>query len=162
LGTTRRLDVDTVIFCIGDCVDKDFCLPTRNNEYVKVSTPRFPVDGISYEAFDPENYQPYENVFLAGWARQASAGLVGVTRKDGENAAEAVLEYLDTLPPLPGPEAEVREFEEEFERSNPQAARKEDLSLLEAAEQAEAQRRGVDEFKFATNEEMLDAMKVPA
>lgn len=36
--------------------------------------------------------------------------------------------------------------------------RKSDLPRLEAAEQAEARRLGVEEFKFATNEEMLRVM----
>jgi hypothetical protein len=35
---------------------------------------------------------------------------------------------------------------------------KENIQTLEAVEAAEAQKRGLDEFKFATNEEMLQAM----
>jgi ferredoxin--NADP+ reductase len=160
LGKFHQLDVDTVIFCIGDRVDRDFCLPTRSNEYVRVQTPRFPVDGVSYEAFDPERNRPFENVFLAGWARQASTGLVGTARHDGENGAEAVLTYLRTLPPLQGVDTVLSEFEKEFERFNHQAICKDQLPVLEAAEQAEAQRRGVEDFKFATNEEMLAIMGV--
>ena len=156
LGTHRALDVDTVIFCIGDGVDKDFCLPTRNTEYIKVTNPRFPIDGISYEAFDGDNYRPFDNVFLAGWARQASNGLVGLARKDGENAADAVLQFIATLPPMPDPEAELGPFEQEFEKFNPCVVRKEQLALLEAAEQAEAEKRSLPEYKFATNEEMLE------
>ncbi len=158
LGTFRRLDVDTVIFCIGDTVDRNFCLPTRNNEYAKIPTPRFPINGISYEAFDPERNRPFDNVFLAGWARQASTGLVGVARHDGENGAEAVLHYLQTLPPIQNVNAVLSEFEREFERFNRLAVCKDDLKRLQDAEQAEAQLRGVDDFKFATNDEMLVAM----
>jgi ferredoxin--NADP+ reductase len=160
LGTFRRLDVDTVIFCIGDTVDKNFCLPTRNNEYSIYPVPRYPVDGNSYEAFDLERNRPVENVFLAGWARQASTGLVGVARHDGENGAEAVLQYLRSLPPLPDAEAVLGEFEQEFERFNRLAVCKEHLPRLQAAELAEAQRLGVEDYKFATNEEMLAAMGV--
>ena len=158
LGTFRRLEVDTVVFCIGDTVDNDFCLSTRNNEYVKVPTPRFPVDGTSYEALDPELNRPFENIFLVGWARQASIGLVGVARHDGENGAEAVLGYLHTLPPLADAEELLREFDQEFERFNPLAVRKEQLKCLEATELAEAQRHGVEDFKFTTNEAMLSVM----
>jgi ferredoxin--NADP+ reductase len=160
LGTFRSLEVDTVVFCIGDTVDKNFCLPTRNNEYAKIQAPRFPVDETSYEALDPERNQPFERIFLVGWARQASTGLVGVARHDGENGAEAVLHYLHTLPPLADAEGPLRKVEQEFERSNPLAVRKEHLPSLEAAEQAEAQRRGVEDFKFATNEEMLAAIGI--
>jgi len=155
LGTHRTLDVDTVIFCIGDGVDKDFCLPTRNTEYIKVTNPRFPVDDTSYEAYDGDYYRPFDNVFLAGWARQASYGLVGLARKDGENGAEAVLEFIHSLPLMPDPEAELRPFEQEFEKFNPYVVRKEKLPILEAAEQAEAEKRGLPEFKFDTNDEML-------
>jgi len=158
LSTFRRLEVDTVVFCIGDTVDKNFCLPTRNNEYAKIPTPRFPVDETSYEALDPEQNRPFENIFLAGWARLASTGLVGVARHDGENGAEAVLRYLHTLPPLADAEELLREFEQEFERFNPLAIKKEHLLPLEAAELAEAQRRGVEDFKFTTNEEMFTAI----
>jgi ferredoxin--NADP+ reductase len=160
LGTFRSLEVDTVVFCIGDTVDKNFCLPTRNNEYVKIPAPRFPVDETSYEALDPERNRPFENIFLAGWARQASTGLVGVARHDGENGAEAVLGYLHTLPPLADAEGLLREFEQEFERFNPLAVRKEHLQPLEATELAEAQRRGVEDYKFATSEEMLTAIGI--
>ncbi|MFZ6026739.1 MAG: FAD-dependent oxidoreductase [Chloroflexota bacterium] len=158
LGTIRRLDVETVIFCIGDTVDGDFCLPIQQYGYAKVAVPRFPVNGVSFEAYDPIHKRPYDNIFLAGWARQASDGLVGVARKDGECAAEATRQFLHTLPSMPDPEADLREFEAAFEEANPQVVRKEKLPLLEAAEQAEAQRLGVPEFKFATNEEMLKVL----
>ncbi len=35
---------------------------------------------------------------------------------------------------------------------------KDDILRLEAVEQAEAERQGLEEFKFASNEEMLNAM----
>jgi ferredoxin--NADP+ reductase len=162
LGTFHRLDVDAVVFCIGDTVDKNFCLPTRNNEYVKFSSPRFPIDSVSYEAYDPEGQRPFENVFLAGWARQASTGLVGTARHDGENGAEAVLKYLQTIQPIPDVEGVLKAFEQEFERFNPLAVCKELLPSLEEAERAEARRRGVEDFKFSTNEEMLNAMGIHA
>lgn len=49
-GIKRQLDVDTVIFAIGDKVDESFGLPTQWNEFVKNKEPRFPVDGVSYES----------------------------------------------------------------------------------------------------------------
>jgi ferredoxin--NADP+ reductase len=83
LGTKRVLDVDTVVFCIGDRVDEAFGLPVQWNEYVKNPDPKFPVDCCSYEAYDPDVDKPIEGVFFAGWSREASSGLVGVARKDG-------------------------------------------------------------------------------
>ncbi len=100
LGSKRVIEADTVIFCIGDRVDESFGLPTEWNEYVKNPTPRFPMDGNSYEAFDPASGQPIEDVFVAGWARKASDGLVGMARKDGTLGAQAVLQYLAAQPAL--------------------------------------------------------------
>ena len=97
-GNTHQIDADTVIFAIGDTVDKDFCIPTYNDMYLSAPQAHFPVGGISYEAFDPDAQRNLERVFLAGWARQASTGLVGVARRDGENGADAVLQYLRTQP----------------------------------------------------------------
>ena len=48
LGTRRVLDVDMVVFCIGDRVDSNFGLPVKGNEFIKSPAPRFPVDGLSY------------------------------------------------------------------------------------------------------------------
>ena len=38
---------------IGDKVDESFGLPTQWNEVAKNPSPRFPGDGMSYEAVDP-------------------------------------------------------------------------------------------------------------
>ena len=42
LGTTRIIDVETIIFAIGDTVDKDFCIPVNKNAYMTVDTPPLP------------------------------------------------------------------------------------------------------------------------
>lgn len=155
LGTFRALAVDTVVFAIGDRVDEDFGLPVRGNAFVKHPAPRFPVEGLSYEAYDPEAEAPIEGVFVAGWSREASAGLVGAARKDGVQGAQAVLAYLRTLP-RPGPgDASLAE---RLAASGKPVVTKSDWQRLEAVEQAEAQKRGLEEFKFASNEEMLAAI----
>jgi ferredoxin--NADP+ reductase len=158
LGTTRQIEADTIIFAIGDTVDKDFCMPIYGDAYVVVKEPRFPVNDISYEAFDVDASSPMEKVFLAGWARQASTGLVGVARKDGENAGQAVLQYLQTQPPMMDNENVSLKFADFLRDIHPLAVTKRWLARLEAAEQAEAQIRHLENFKFATNDEMLRAM----
>ena len=160
LGTRRVLDVDTVVFCIGDRVDEEFGLPVEWNEFIKNPDPRFSTDGVSYEAFDPATGAPIEGVFMAGWARKASDGLVGVARKDGTMGADAVLRYLETQPRLEP--SQIRRREEQLMGRLAQSAvpvvRKADWKRLEEAEDAEAARRGVDTFKYGSNEEMLAAM----
>lgn len=156
-GVRRVMDVDTVIFAIGDKVDEHFGLPVKWNEFVKNPEPKYPVDGISYEAFDPESGQPLEGIFLAGWSREASSGLVGLARKDGERAAKAVIEYMASLPPGATAEAPKALEQHLLELGKP-VVRKDDIARLEAVEGAEAERQGLEEFKFASNEEMLEAM----
>lgn len=159
LGTKRVIPVDTVIFCIGDRVDESFGLPVRWNEFVKNPEPRFPINGLSYEAYDNEAEQPIEGVFVAGWSREASSGLVGVARKDGENGAQAVLQYLHTLVPSVDAEAVMEKFEKRLRRLKKMIIIKEDWQLLESIEQAEAARQELEEFKYADNEEMLEAIE---
>lgn len=156
LGTTSTLAVDTVIFSIGDQVDPHFGLPVRWGAYATHPHPRFPVDGVSYEAYDPVKEAPIEGVFVAGWARQPSTGLVGMARKDGERAAEAVWQYLQTLDPVTVDlEALLNAIRAKV--AKPVVTQK-DLQRLVAAEKAEAEKRGLPEFKFDTNEAMLEAM----
>jgi ferredoxin--NADP+ reductase len=157
-GSTRQINADTVIFAIGDTVDKDFCIPVYNDAYMAVKEPCFPVGGLSFEAFNPDTNQPVERVFLAGWARQASIGLVGVARRDGEMAADAVLQFLQARAPMPDLDNVVDKFEERLLETHQRVVNKMRLEKLEQAEQAEAQKLGVEEFKFATNDEMFTAM----
>ena len=147
-GNKRRLDVETVIFAIGDKVDESFGLPIEWNEFVKNQNPRFPIDGISYEA-------PAEDVFVGGWSRQASTGLVGYARKDGTNASKAVWAYLQTKQPA---EPDLKSVTEKIKSLNKSIVTKEEIKKLGAIEIAEAQKRGMEEFKFDTNEEMLQGL----
>jgi ferredoxin--NADP+ reductase len=148
-GNRRRLDVETVIFAIGDKVDESFGLPIEWNEFVKNKNPRFPIDGISFES-------TIEDIFVGGWSRQASTGLVGYARKDGTNASKAVWQYLQQTkqpvePNLEAATAKVRSL------GKPVVV-KDDIKKLEAVELAEAQKRGLEAFKFDNNDDMLQAM----
>jgi ferredoxin/flavodoxin---NADP+ reductase len=157
-GTSRVIDADTIVFAIGDTVDKDFCVPVFNDSYMTVKEPRFPVGGLSFEAFNPDTNQPIERVFLAGWARQASTGLVGYARRDGEMAADAVLQYLQSHPPMRDLDNVVDKFIERLMETHQRVVDKIHLEKLEQAEHAEAQKLGVEEFKFTANDEMFTAM----
>ena len=147
-GNKRLMDVETVIFAIGDKVDESFGLPVEWNEFVKNQTPRFPIDGISYES-------PYEDVFVGGWSRQASSGLVGYARKDGTNASKAVWQFLRTRQPA---QAKMEGLTEKMKGLGKPVVMKDDVKKLEGVELAEAQKRGLESFKFNNNDEMLQAM----
>lgn len=147
-GNKRRLDVETVVFAIGDKVDETFGLPVEWNEFVKNPNPKFPIDGDSYES-------PFEDVFVGGWSRKASSGLVGYARKDGTNASKAVWQYLQTKQPT---EPNLEAAAEKLKSLGKPIVTKEDIKRLEAVELAEAQKRGLEAFKFDNNEDMLAAM----
>jgi ferredoxin--NADP+ reductase len=161
LGTKRTLPVDTVIFCIGDRVDEDFGLPVRWNEYVKSPEPLYPVEGNSFEAYDPETEKPIAGVFVAGWSREASSGLVGVARKDGEHGAQAVLNYLETQPPEENVALVMDEFRFRISNLGKKVVTKSEWQMLEAQELAEAEKLGLEEFKYASNEEMITVIDRP-
>lgn len=148
-GSKRLIDVETVVFAIGDKVDELFGLPVEWNEFVKTPAPKHPIEGISYES-------NIEGVFVGGWSRQASHGLVGYARKDGISAARAVLQYLHGRTPGGASREALLQRVSAIPKH---VVSRQDIKLLEAAEAAEAARRGLEEFKFATNEEMLAAIE---
>jgi hypothetical protein len=84
--------------------------------------------------------------------------LVGYARKDGENAAEAMLAYLETQPPMRDLENVLEKFEQRLAETHEQLVDKPHLAKLEEVEKTEAQTRGVEEYKFPTNDEMFTAM----
>jgi ferredoxin--NADP+ reductase len=147
-GNKRLLDVETVIFAIGDKVDESFGLPVEWNEFVKSATPKFPIDGVSFES-------TLEGVFVGGWSRKASEGLVGYARKDGTNAAKAVNQYLQSLSHS---EPNVEAVADKVHSLGKPIVMKDDIKRLEAIEAEEARKRGLEEFKFDSNEDMLTAM----
>ena len=149
-GVKRAIDVDTVIFAIGDKVDESFGLPTEWNEFIKSKEPRFPVEGVSYES-------TVDGVFVGGWSRKASEGLVGYARKDGTNASKAVFQYLQTRQPV---NSDPETIAAKIKGLSKPVIMKDDIKRLETVEAEEAKKRGLVEFKFASNEEMLQAMEL--
>jgi len=154
-GHKRILGVETVIFAIGDKVDDSFGLPVEWNEFVKNQAPLYPVEGSSYEAFDPQTGKPIEGVFVGGWSRKASDGLVGYARKDGIHASKAVWQFLQTRQP---DSSALKEISQKVKGLPKPIITKNDIKRLEMVEMDEARKQGLEGFKYATNEEMLKAM----
>jgi ferredoxin/flavodoxin---NADP+ reductase len=147
-GVKRTIDVDTVIFAIGDTIDDSLGLQTSKNEFVQQREPRFPIDGVSFET-------PVDGVFIGGWARKASNGLVGYARRDGTNAAKAIEQFLQTRQPNG---ADGNAINAKINSLSKPVINKDEIKRLEAAEAEEAKKRGLDFFKCSTNEEMLQIM----
>jgi ferredoxin/flavodoxin---NADP+ reductase len=156
LGTRRIIPIDTVIFAIGDRVDNELGLPINGNEYAKNPFPRFPTDGFSYEAYDPEGKINLGDIFVAGWSRKASAGLVGVARRDGTNGARVVLKYLADHPGSDG--AVLQRLDMRLKQLKKPVISWADVERLISVEKQRADQSGLEDFKFASNHEMLVAM----
>jgi ferredoxin/flavodoxin---NADP+ reductase len=152
----KVFDVDTIIFAIGDRVDSRIGLPTSGNEFLKNPAPRFPIEGQSFEVFDSADNKPMEGLFMAGWARKASTGLVGTARKDGTQGAAAVLQYLREKPAEN--HANVDLIIEKLTTLKQPIITKQDIVKLEEIESERAVQLGLPEFKYASNSEMLKAI----
>lgn len=149
------LDVDTMIFAIGDTADPSVGLPWRNDCYV--TNPHAADPHASYEIFDPQAGQIVEGAYAVGWARKASEGLVGIARHDGEVGAAQVLQYLETAPERGS--ISPQELAALLERRGVRVVGKSDVDLLARAEELEAQARGLSWFKFSEDERMLAAIE---
>jgi ferredoxin--NADP+ reductase len=163
MQTLHRLNVDTVIFCIGDRVSDALGLPVARNEFVKCPDPQYPVNGVCYEVHDPEADAWIEGIFVAGWARKASTGQVGLARKDGRACAEAVLAYImehtvETQNFASLQRCPLEALHARLEGLEKPVVSKADWQRLTAIEAREAEQRGLETFKFDTNEAMLAAL----
>lgn len=151
------LDCDTVIFAIGDKVDSAFGLPVNYTEYFKNVKPKYACDGVSYESFDPNLNENVEGVFLAGWARNASNGLVGMARRDGIRAVRSMLMYLEDKKDCPP--KDIDKIRKAFLAKKDTIVTELDLKTLKLEEMRIAAERGLPSYKFSTNEEMISVIK---
>ncbi len=134
-------------------VDEVIAIVRRDPSAVKFDpTPTFPQNGISYEAYNLPIEEPIEGVFLAGWAREASTGLVGAARKDGMQGAQAVLSYLDSAEL---PSADPEQLFAILKESCPNHVCKDGWQRLVEIETARAAADALPEFKFPSNDAML-------
>jgi ferredoxin--NADP+ reductase len=149
-----NVDVDTMIFAIGDVADPALGLPYSRDSYV-INPDQTDPKRAAYELFDPQSGKVLEGMYAVGWARKASDGLVGIARHDAEVGAVHVLEYLKTAVESSFGPAEIQSF---LESKGLRVVSKPDLESLARAEEREAQQRGIPWFKFAEDEAMLAAI----
>jgi ferredoxin/flavodoxin---NADP+ reductase len=152
---TGEIDVDTVIFAIGDVHDATLGIPTSATGYV-TSDSTDPKQ-TSYAVFDPQKGQILDGIYVVGWARRASEGLVGIARHDAELGAEHVLEYLRRVPETDSRSPE--QIGQYLEDKNVQVVKKPDLGYLGKVEEDEAKKQGLTYFKFNDDAAMLAAIQ---
>ncbi|RJQ41940.1 MAG: hypothetical protein C4545_05450 [Anaerolineaceae bacterium] len=149
-------DADTAILAVGSSVDDEIGLPVKKYEFTVSPYPDYPQDGISFELFDPQTQKNIPGIFVAGWSRLASYGLVGISGKDGVKGAQAVLEYLQDH----GKPLDWEELELQIRHSKKMVIDKKMVGNLLSIEAKIAEREGLAEYKFPTNQEMLTAIGI--
>lgn len=155
--------VDSVIFAVGDRVDETVGLPYKGGMFVTNpnKTINDPDDSL-FQAYDEASGKIVEGVFLTGWARKASEGLVGVAKRDGEWCAEVVTRHLGTKSSFSKGTAE--EILRKLHRIlNERGTHVVDVKGLRTLESAEKEHNGpgdcIGEFKFGTNNDMLTTIE---
>jgi ferredoxin/flavodoxin---NADP+ reductase len=155
-GQKTILDIDTLIFAIGDKHDEQLGLPMGPDGYATLADSSHPNEPV-FQVWDPVNTCTLPGRFVAGWARRASSGLVGIARHDGELGAQQAIDYLQTQPegdtPSPG------EIFSALKAKGLQPVTKPDLALLAAAELQEAKKRHLNYFKYSDNTSMFQAIE---
>ncbi len=151
---TAELDVDTMIFAIGDVHDPNLGLPMGPEGY---STK--PVEGSEkslYQVCDPQTGAEMEGVFVVGWARRASDGLVGIARHDAEVGATHVLNFLQGRADTGA--ASVEKIENTLRAKGIAVVNKAELESLGKVEEREAKARNLTYFKYSDDADMLKAI----
>lgn len=161
LGTHHDIECDSVIFAIGDKVDETMGLPCTGTEYIRNPNPDPENAGDeAYQVFDPEPGEVCAGLFVIGWSRQASDGVVGKAKQDGERGMAVVNRYLQKCAPgsAEGRQEKLQRFEQLLAERGVRLVNYADVQKLEAVEREESQKRGVEFFKYMTDEDMLAAI----
>lgn len=161
LGTHFDIECDSVVFAIGDRVDETLGLPCTGTEYVR--NPNQDPENAgdeAYQVFDPEAGQVCEGLFVIGWSRQASDGVVGKAKQDGERGMAVVNRYLQkvTAGSAEGWEDRLAKFRQLLAERGVRTIDYADVQKLESVEREESEKRGVEFFKYKTDEDMLAAI----
>ena len=160
-GKSRRIEVDCVIYAIGDQVDPSLGLPFSRGAFV-TNPEKLPGDPnpAAYQPYDPETKKILDDIFVAGWSRNASVGLVGVAKQDAERGMKVVNNFLAAKEGLSAGEMEqkIEALLEALKSKGATVVTKEDIELLEGAEQEEARARKTWDFKYTSDAKMLEVI----
>jgi ferredoxin/flavodoxin---NADP+ reductase len=158
LGTFADIEADTVIFAVGDSIDVSLGLPRGQGGYQTNPNPDAEHPGAeSYQAYDPESGAVIPGTFVIGWSRLASDGLVGKARQDGERGIAIVNRYLEKVAPgsVENLDDKLTNLIATLQSRGVRTVNYADVQQLEAIEKTIAEQRGVEYFRFATNEDMF-------
>lgn len=165
LEDEELLPCDTVVFAIGDSIEPSLGLPLDSRWSGSFATaidpwPAHP-DRPRYMVEDHTEGEPLWGTFVIGWAREASDGLVGKAKADGEQGCDEILAYLTgEFAHQPDVQLQTPEIVENL--LNILASREievvdyDNVRQIETVEQQKAEEHEVEEFKFSSQKAMLD------
>lgn len=148
---------DSVVFAVGDKVDETVGLPYKGGVFVTnpTKTGNDPDDAL-FQAYDETTGKVVDGVFLAGWARKASEGLVGVAKRDGDWCAEVVNRYVAGRLTGAEPKVVLDKLLNLLKQKKSRPVDVKELRILEAAENAnQGNHDAIGEFKYPSNQEMI-------
>ena len=154
---------DAVIFAVGDKVDETVGLPYKGGLFITNpnKTGNDPDDSL-FQAYDEVSGKIMDGIFLAGWARKASEGLVGIAKRDGDWCAEVVRRYLATKTPGSHPEAKIvlDKLAAILKAHKSHPVDLEGLRILESNEKIHwSEKECIGEFKYTSNQEMIELIE---
>ncbi len=160
-GTQEIVPCDTVVFAIGDSIEPGIGLPLSDDKKTFAVVPEpweVHPERDRYMVFDPLKNEPMWGVFVVGWARKASDGLVGKARLDANTGCDEVLAWLDgefaksPVSTEDGADIRAREL---LNSRGAVVVEYADIAALEAHEKKVAEQKGLPEYKFPSSAEML-------
>ena len=154
-GASSTIDVDTVLFAIGDKHDPQIGLPMGPDGYATNPNPATPNEPV-YEVWDPTTAAITPGRYVVGWARKASTGLAGVARHDGELGAKKALEYLATAAD-PGT-LSADEIAARLKAKNLRIVEKPDLAHVAKAEEGKGVVQPPNSFHFFHSSDLLQVI----
>jgi ferredoxin/flavodoxin---NADP+ reductase len=159
-GEITRIPCDTVVFAVGDRVDERFGLPYKEGLYVTAPGPEQD-PAAAYQVWDPDAGQPLAGIFVVGWARRASDGVVGRARLDAETGIKHVVAWLETRPRRAAADAErvLVAVTAALREAGGSPVTYADVQTIEAEERARAAEARVEELKFKSDDEMLALLR---
>ena len=153
---------DSVVFAVGDKVDETIGLPYKSGMFTTSpnKTGNDPDDAL-FQAYDETSQTVIDAVFLAGWARKASEGLVGIAKRDGDWCAEVVSRYLSTKSSESHSDANVvlDKLAAMLTAHKSHPVGLEGLRILESQEKSHWGEDCIGEFKYASTHEMLELIE---
>jgi ferredoxin--NADP+ reductase len=158
-GQKVELPLDCVIYAIGDEVDASLGLPFSRGAFV-TNPAHLPGDPnpAQYQPFNPDTKQALDGLFVIGWSRNASVGLVGVAKQDAERGMKVVNAYLAGREGFEPQEVQqkIERVLDKLEENKVSFVTKDDVAVLEAKEKEEAKARNTWEYKYSSDDDMLE------